>query len=144
MAKPKVGPADVERRRSIVERWRRSGQSAPSFARRHGMSQWTLYSWARQSGEGSERRRSQRGNERVSGGRGERERRVASTPPRATIDLVPVRLLSEQSSGDLRPGRAAGDGVLEIHFRSGDVVRVLGDVPGERVSAVVSAVRQAC
>ncbi|MGE5719561.1 MAG: hypothetical protein ACM3XQ_06775 [Nocardioidaceae bacterium] len=55
-----------------------------------------------------------------------------------------MRLLSEQTSGDLQPRRAAGDGVVEIHFRSGDVVRVLGDVPGERVSAVVSAVRQAC
>ena len=143
MAKPTAGPAD-ERRRSIVERWRRSGQSAPAFARRHGMSHWTLYSWARQVGEGSDGRRGPRGKGRVPRGHGERERRVASTTPKATIDLLPVRLLSEQGSGELRPERAAGDGVLEIHFRSGDVVRVLGDVSVERVSAVVSAVRQAC
>src|SRR5512145_1208654 len=106
MAKPKVGPADGERRRSIVERWRRSGQSAAGFARRHGMSHWTLYSWASQVEEASGRRRGQRGKQRVPGGHGERERRVASTTPKATIDLVPVRLLSEQVSGDLRPGRA--------------------------------------
>jgi hypothetical protein len=143
MAKPKVGLAELERRRSIVERWRRSGQSAPSFAKVQGMSHWTLYSWASRVGARPGRRQSGRGQDRAPAVRADRGRRFAATPSKATIDLVPVRLLSERASFD-PAGRGSGDGVLEIHLRGGDVVRVLGDVPAGRVQEVVSAVRQAC
>lgn len=143
MAKPKVGPAEFERRRSVVERWRRSGQSAPSFAKRQGMSHWALYSWASRVGGDPGRRQSERRHGRAAARREDQRLSVADATPEAAIDLVPVRLLSEHGSA-AAPERGSGDGVLEIHFRSGDVVRVLGDVPVERVRAVVSAVRQAC
>ena len=39
---------------------------------------------------------------------------------------------------------SSAEGVVEIQLRSGDVVRVLGEVSAERVGAVLAAVRQAC
>jgi hypothetical protein len=39
---------------------------------------------------------------------------------------------------------AAAEGLVEIQLRSGDVVRVGGEVSAERLRAVVTAVRQAC
>jgi hypothetical protein len=40
MANRKVGHAERERRKGLVARWRRSGESAAEFAGRHGLSRW--------------------------------------------------------------------------------------------------------
>ena len=39
---------------------------------------------------------------------------------------------------------ARTEGAVEVQLRSGDVVRVVGEVSAERLRTVVSAVRQAC
>ena len=49
MANRRIGRAEIERRKGIVDRWLRSGESAGKFGGRLGVSQWALYSWARQT-----------------------------------------------------------------------------------------------
>ena len=57
MARRTVGAGEREGRRRLVARWRRSGQSAAEFAGRQGVSQWALYSWAKQLRAGPDPRR---------------------------------------------------------------------------------------
>lgn len=127
MAMPTIGPGERERRRRLVTRWRRSDHSAAEFAERHGISQWALYSWAKQVGAGRSRRRRKRGSLR------------GSTAAR-NADFIPVRLVG----GEPTDPRPPAEGVVEIVLRGGDVVRVVGEVSAERLRAVVTAVRQAC
>ena len=117
MAKRTIGAVERERRKRLVAAWRRSGQSAAEFGERRDISQWALYSWAKQLGAGPNRRR--------------RERR----PP----GFIPVRLVDD---GHADP--PARTGAIEIQLRGGDVVRVVGEISAERLRAVVTAVRQAC
>lgn len=125
-----VGRAEREQRRRLVVRWQGSGESAPEFAKRHGVSSWQLYAWAKQTG-----------------GRGpaERQRGVASRREHGGpsegpgIDILPVRLVADRVS---TPVPAAA--VVEVQLRGGEVVRVVGEVPMERVRAVVTAVLAAC
>lgn len=120
MASGTIGARERERRKRLVEKWRRSGQSAAVFADRHGISQWALYSWAN-------RRRPPQGSLR--GGTGAR-----------APGFLPVRLVGAEYSDP--PART--EGVVEIVLRGGDVVRVIGEVSAERLRAVVTAVRQPC
>ncbi len=125
-----VAPAEDERRKRLVGMWRRSGASAPEFAKRHGVSAWQLYAWAKRAGgdgtpEPQRRARSPRKSRRRS--------------RHAGIDILPVRLLADQVRSPV-PDAA----VVEVQFRGGEVVRVLGEVPVERVRAVVTAVLAAC
>jgi transposase-like protein len=130
MATRRIGPAELERRRRIVERWRRSGESASEFGGRLGISQWALYDWAKQAGRGSGHR-----------GSGSRRRpRPGATTASEEQGFVPVQLVQDEQVGWLAPS----DGFVEILFRGGEVVRVVGEVSIERVRAVVMAVRQAC
>ena len=121
----RVGSGELERRRRVVERWRRSGQSAAEFGKSQGVSQWTLYSWARGRGsKGSNARR--------------RDRRARK------VELIPVRLLDHDEGDAASTPSSVVEGVIEIALSGGAVVRIVGDVPGERVRSVVAAVRQAC
>ena len=127
MAKRTVGAGERERRKRLVARWRRSGQSAAEFAARRGISQWALYSWAKQLGAGPGPRRQPR-------------RPIRSSTAAGTPAFIPVRLVGDGHADP--PARA--EGVVEIQLRGGDVVRVVGDVGAEWLRAVVTAVRQAC
>jgi hypothetical protein len=127
MASGTIGAREGERRKRLVARWRRSGQSAAAFADRHGLSQWALYSWAKQPVTGPDRRRPRR--------RSDQRSTTAGDP-----SFIPVRLVGDEDSDP--PART--EGVVEIRLRGGDVVRVLGEVSAERLRAVVTAVRQAC
>ena len=95
---------------------------------RHGISQWALYSWAKQLGAGPDAPAGARG-----GPFG--VRRAAGT-----AGFIPVRLVGDEHADP--PARA--EGVVEIQLRGGDVVRVVGEVSAERLRVVVTAVRQAC
>jgi len=127
MARRTVGAGERERRRRLVARWRRSGQSAAEFAGRQGVSQWALYWWARQLGASLDPRRQPR-------------RSIRSSTAAGTPAFIPVRLVGDGHSDP--PARA--EGVVEIQLRGGDVVRVVGEVSAERLRVVVTAVRQAC
>lgn len=127
MASRTIGSGERERRRGLLAKWRRSGQSAAAFADRHGISQWALYSWAKQAEARGNRRRPRR--------RSVRRSTTAGTP-----GFVPVRLVGDEHADP--PTRA--EGIVEIELRSGEVVRVVGEVSTERLRAVVAAVRQAC
>ena len=120
MASGRIGARERERRKRLVAKWRRSGQSAAAFADRHGISPWALYSWA-----------NRRWPPQGSLGRGTR----AGAP-----GFLPVRLVGAEHSDP--PART--EGVVEIVLRGGDVVRVVGEVSAERLRSVVTAVRQAC
>jgi len=125
MASGTIGAGERERRKRLVAKWRRSGQSAAAFAEGHGISQWALYSWAKQAGTGPSRRRAPRRSVR---------RSTAAGDP----GFIPVSLVGDEDSDP------PTEGVIEIRLRGGDVVRVLGEVGAERLRAVVTAVRQAC
>ncbi len=127
MAKPAIGAGERERRRRLVAQWRRSDRSAAEFGGRHGISQWALYSWARQLGAGPNRGRPKRRSVRVS---------TAARNP----GFIPVRLVEDEHADPA----ARTEGMVEIVLRGGDVVRVVGEVSAERLRAVVTAVRQAC
>lgn len=126
MARGRIGRGERDRRERLVARWRRSGQSATEFGRRHGLSQWALYSWAKHLGPGPSCRPSQQP--------------VRSSRTAEAAGFIPVRLVSDEPAG--LPTRT--EGVVEIQLRSGDVVRVIGEVGAERLRAVVKAVREAC
>lgn len=138
----RVGSAELERRRSVVERWRRSGQSAAVYSRRHGMSQWTLFAWAKKSESRSERPRGARAAA-PSGGTS-RARGSSRAKAKRVVDLVPVRLLGHDEASTEPRAIAVDAGAIEIQLRGGEVIRVLGTVSVERVRSVVAAVRQAC
>jgi transposase-like protein len=125
MAKRGIGRVERERRKRLVAKWRRSGQSAAKFAEGHGLSQWALYSWTKRPGAGSSR------------GRG---RPVGGSRVVGAADLIPVRLVGEEPAH--LPARR--EGVVEIQVRGGDVVRVVGEVSAEQLAAVLRAVRQEC
>ena len=136
MAKSKSNPAQRERRRGvIVERWRRSGLSVRAFAREHGVSQWTLYSWVKRLAKagGDDARRP------TSASRG-----LSRSKPRRRIELIPARLVGPDELR--RDGHATegGAGVVEVELRGGDLVRIIGSVPVERIRALLAAVRQPC
>lgn len=130
MANQRIGRAELERRRGIVRRWLRSGESAAEFGVRLGISQWALYSWAKQAKPGSRPGRGALKRRSVFDARTRGERQ----------DFVPVQLVADEQ---LRSSSLEG-GFVEIQLRSGDVVRVLGEVSTERVGAVLTAVRQTC
>jgi transposase-like protein len=127
MAKRTIGAGERRRRKRLVAEWRRSGESAAEFGGRRGISQWALYSWVKQLGAGSNRRRQQR-------------RPVRSSTRAGASGFIPVRLVGDGHADS--PTRA--EGAVEIQLRGGDVVRVGGEVSVERLRAVVTAVRQAC
>ncbi len=127
MAKRAIGAGERGRRKGLVAEWRRSGQSAAEFGGRRGISQWALYSWVKQLGAGPNRRRQKR-------------RPVRSSTTTGTAGFIPVRLVGDGHADP--PART--EGAVEIQLRSGDVVRVVGEVSTERLRAVVTAVRQAC
>jgi hypothetical protein len=132
MANRRIGRAERERRKGLVARWRRSGESAAEFAGRHGVAQWALYSWAKQLGAGPKRQ-----------GQGSKLRQQQRSVRRSTardVDFIPVRLLGDEHADPSAPA----DGVVEIQLRGGDVVRIVGEVSAERLRAVVTAVREAC
>jgi hypothetical protein len=118
MAKRTIGAGERERRKRLVAAWRRSGESAAEFGERRHISQWALYSWAKELGAGPKRRR--------------RERRP--------LGFIPVRLVDDGHADPL----ACTEAAIEIQLRGGDVVRIVGEVSVERLRAVVTAVRQAC
>ena len=124
MAKGTVGSGE---RKRLVAKWRRSGQSAAAFAGGHGISQWSLYWWARQAGAGAKRRRPRR-------------RSVHRVTTGEAPGLIPVRLLADEHSDPPAPA----EGIVEIRLRGGDVIRVVGEVGAQRLRAAVTAVRQAC
>jgi len=129
MARRTIGAGERDRRKRLVAEWRRGGGSAAEFAKRHGVPQWALYSWAKQLGvarPSGRRQRQQRGAQR-------------STTARAA-GFMPVRLVGD-GRGDPVP---LAEGIVEIQLCGGDVVRVVGEVSAERLRAVVTAVRQAC
>lgn len=100
------------------------------FAKRQGVSAWKLYAWARQAEEdGPPHRQRGSGSPRRSG-------RPNGGPG---VDILPVHLVAEQVG---KPVPAAA--VVEVQLRGGELVRVVGDVPVERVRAVVTAVLEAC
>ena len=126
-----VPSAEVERRERLVARWRASNESAPEFAKRHGESHWALYRWAKRAGRpGHQRPRASEKGQGIG--------RRSSGVPR--LDLLPVRLLGGASGGAVTAAAA----MVEIQLSSGEVVRVVGEVPTERVRAVVAAVLGAC
>lgn len=127
MANRRIGRAEIARRRGVVDRWCRSGESAAEFGRRVGISQWALYAWARQTKAGGGRRRRGR-------------KRVDADPPGERQGFVPVQVVPDEH---VRPWSRAG-GFVEIELHDGAVVRVVGEVSSERVGAVLAAVRQAC
>jgi transposase-like protein len=126
-----VPSAEVERRERVVASWRASGASAPEFARRHGVSRWALYRWASRVEKGVRHQR--RGRSNV-------ERVVAQQGGAPSLDLMPVQLL-DRPADQVAP---AADARVEIQLRTGEVVRVIGEVPAERVRAVVAAVLATC
>jgi hypothetical protein len=129
VANQRIGRAELERRRGIVRRWLRSDESAAEFGGRLGISQWALYSWTKQTG-----------GSRPRGGPRKRRAVLAARTPGERQDFVPVRLVADEQMRSSSPEA----GFVEIQLRSGDVVRVLGEVSAERVGAVLAAVRQAC
>jgi len=135
MANRRVGHAERERRKGLVAKWRRSGQSAAEFTERHGLGQWALYSWAKDLVSGPRPREH---------GRQRQLRRVRESSQRATPvrdhDFLPVRLVGDGDAAAAVPA----EGIVEIRLRGGDVVRIVGEVAAERVRAVLTAVRQAC
>ena len=82
MAKRTIGAGERERRKRLVAAWRRSGQSAAEFGERRGISQWTLYAWAKHVGAGPNRSRQKR-------------RPVRSSPTAGVAGFVPVRLVGD-------------------------------------------------
>ena len=134
MAKRKIDRAERERRRGLVARWRRSGESAAEFSGRHGVSPWALYAWAKHLGG---RRKAEPGQGRKL--RGQRRSARPSTTSRVA-DFIPVRLVGDEHADPPAPA----DGFVEIQLRGGDVVRVVGEVSVERLRAVLTAVRQTC
>jgi hypothetical protein len=122
-----IGSGERKRRKRLVAEWRRSGLSAAGFGKRHGLSQWALYAWAKELGGGPKRPRRKR-------------RRAPSSTTGRIPGFIPVSLVGDGHSDP--PARA--EGAVEIQLRGGDVVRVVGEVSTERLRAVVMAVRQAC
>jgi hypothetical protein len=106
-----------ERMRAVLERWRRSGESAAAFCRRHGIKPQKLSYWKRALGLGAPvvRRRS---------------------APRRAVDFVPVRLVG--------PGDGAREGALEIVLASGDRVVLREGVSGELLRAALVVLRERC
>ena len=105
------GPSGKGPRRSkaawleIVQRWRRSGQTAEAYAQRHGLHAGTLAVW------GSKLRSElAAAREPVSGGSGS--------------GFLPVRVVS----GPARPDAQRQSGELEVILRNGRRVVVRGDV----------------
>jgi|SRR3990172_9330833 len=138
MAQRKNGPAERERLKSLVGRWRRSGRSAADFAERHGLSPWALYYRAKRFGNEPEGHKSGRSRGRQQ----EAPRRAVSRKPGRDLDLIPVHLLGGGPA--VKSPRVPVEGVMEIQLRSGDVVRVVGEVSVERLREIVAAVRQSC
>lgn len=126
MARRRIGRGERERRKRLVRQWRSSGQSAAEFAKRHSLGVWALYSWAKQSGADVARRRPQP----------RRSVRRAAADAR----FIPVHLVGDERAN----APALSDGVVEIVFRGGDVVRLVGEVSAQRLRVVVAAVREAC
>lgn len=141
MAKRRVRPEERERLKKLVGRWRRSGQSAGEFAGRHGLSQWALYYWAKRFANEPEGRKCGRRRGRGIRQQGTPRRAVSRSKPRRDLDLIPVQLLRDERPTE--PPMPV-EGVVEIQLRSGDVVRVVGEVPVERLREIVAAVRQSC
>ena len=127
MAKRTIGAGERGRRKRLVAEWRRSGQSAAEFSGRRGISQWALYSWAKQLGAGRSRR-------------GLKRRSVRRSTAAGAPGFIPVHLVGDVHGDPL----AQTESAVEIQLRGGDVVRVVGEVSTERLRAVVTAVRQAC
>jgi hypothetical protein len=137
----RVGSAELERRRSVVERWRRSGQSAAAYSKRHGVSQWTLFAWAKKCDTRSERPRPARG---AAPSLGRQPARGSSrAKAKRDVDLVAVRLLGHDEASPAEHA-AVDSGFIEIQLLGGEVIRVLGEVSADRVRSVVAAVRRAC
>ena len=126
MARRRIGAGERGRRKRLVAKWRRSGESAAEFAVRHGISQWALYSWAKQLGAGPNR--------------GRRQGKVRRSTRGRSAGFIPVRLVGDEHAD--APTRT--EGAVEIELRNGDVVRLVGEVSTERLRAVLTAVRQAC
>jgi transposase-like protein len=135
MANRRIGRAERERRKGVVARWWRSGQSAAEFAKRHGLGQWALYSWAKELGSGLKGEQQEHGRRRKL-----RRRSTQRARPGRALDFLPVRLLGDGDAAAPVPA----EGVVEVRLRGGDVVRIVGEVTAERVRAVLTAVRQAC
>lgn len=134
MANRRVGRAERERRKGLVARSRRSGQSAAQFAERHGLGQWALYSWAKDlASEPGPREQGRRK-------RWQLRRPAQRAATGSDLDFLPVRLLGEKAGAVALPA----EGTVEVQLRGGDVVRIVGEVRAERVRAVLMAVRQAC
>jgi transposase len=89
----------------IVQRWRRSGQTAGEYAQRHGLHAGTLAAW------GSKLRN---------------ELAAAREPVSGSSDakFLPVRVVS----GPARPDAQQQSGELEVILRNGRRVVVRGDV----------------
>jgi hypothetical protein len=104
-----------ERMVRVVDRWRRSGQSAAVFCRRHRMKPQQLSYWKRALGEA--------GPARTTGGPRSRRSR-----------LVPVRLVDGMKAGV----------VLEVQLASGDRLVLHEGSPREVVQEVLGLLRSRC
>ena len=106
-----------ERMRAVVERWRRSGESAAAFCRRSGIKAQTFAYW-----------------KRVLGARGgmARKRRARRPVP----GFVPVRLVG--AGADLAPSG------VEVVLGSGERVVVGETVSRELLRDVLQALRERC
>jgi hypothetical protein len=130
VANRRIGRAEIERRRGIVRRWLRSGESAAEFGGPLGVSQWALYSWAKQTKDAGRLGRRLR----------KRRPRPSADAAGARQDFVPVQLIQDEHAASWSPD----GGFVEIQLRGGAVVRVVGAVSTERIGAVLAAVRQTC
>lgn len=104
-----------ERMRAVVERWRRSGESAAAFCRRRGLRPQKLSYWKRVLGEAGPIVKRRGGGRRAPG-------------------FVPVRLL----------GAGAVTSGLEIVLVSGERVVVGEGVSRELLGDVLRSLRERC
>jgi hypothetical protein len=100
----------------LIERWRASGRSAEEFCAEHGIREQRLRWWSAQMERRTPRKQS------------------AHSPVGRPPAFAELRVVSASSS--------AGAGTVEIHSRSGLVVKVQGSVdPGLLVSVLQAVCR---
>lgn len=106
----------AERRwRRIIERWRRSGLSAPAFAKQHRISAVTMYGWSSRLG------------------RQDAAQSTAIVP--AMPEFLPVEIV------DAAPLASSSAATLEVVLPRGEVIRVPPGADIDQLGRLVAALR---
>lgn len=114
---------DEDRARQAVEQWRASGETVAKYARKHGLSAWTLYDWRKRLGEQSP-------------STAEPSEPGPTTRQATRGAFLPVRVaqVSTAAHGVATP--------MEVVLAGGRVVRVGSDFDGAALRRLVAALEE--